>query len=81
MQTEVRLYPRTEADLAAESQAAERAAPKWSYNDLTAAAESAIQSYQNHPMCADAVYSFWNSLTAGKQVESDQQRLKALVTG
>jgi len=78
MQKDVSLYLRTEAEIVAEQEAVGRATPHWSYVDLTAAAESEIQSYRNHPMCADAVYSFWNSLTAGKQLEADQHRLKAL---
>jgi len=81
MQKDVSLYPRTKAEIVVEQEAAVRATPHWSYVDLTAAAESEIEFYRNHPMCADAVYSFWNSLTAGKQLEADQQRLKALLIG
>jgi hypothetical protein len=71
----------TEAQAVEAGGAAQRAAPRWSYDALTAAAESEIRSYRNHPMAGDAVFAFWTTLTDGMQVEADRERLKALVFG
>ncbi|WP_176331472.1 hypothetical protein [Burkholderia vietnamiensis] len=56
-------------------------AEQWSYSELTAAAKSEIRFYENHLMCADAVFSFWNRLTSKQQTADDLERLKALASG